>query len=186
INLYFPSLGLLGIFLLALGTRYGVSEGDDKMRSWSLSERGKKLLLLLSVGVFIFYAGWITRAYVGQIYIDAAQRTAQEGDYELAMKRASAAIRFDSTNSEYYRIQAGFIISGTQLLPQIDEAITAYQKAITLDPFTPHFHYELSKLYIMRGMPLKGFLEAKEAERLFPLSSTYRQFAREMEENLKR
>ena len=186
INLYFPSLGLLGIFLLSLGARYGVSEGDDKMRSWSPSERGKKLLLLLLVGVFIFYAGWITRAYVGQIYIDAAQRTAQKGDYELAMKRASAAVRFNPTNADYYHIKAGFIMSGTQLLPQIDEAITAYQKAITLDPFTPHLHYELSKLYLMRGMPLKAFLEAKEAERLYPLSSTYRQFAREMEENLKR
>ncbi|TKJ33164.1 hypothetical protein CEE39_04390 [bacterium (candidate division B38) B3_B38] len=141
---------------------------------------------MLLVGVFIFYAGWITRAYVGQIYIDAAQRTAQEGDYELAVKRASAAIRFDPTNSDYYHIQATFIMSGTPQLPQIDEAIAAYQKAIQINPFTPHFHYELSKLYIMRGMPLKGFLEAKEAERLYPMSSTYRQFAREMEENLKR
>ena len=186
INLYFPSLGLLGVFLLALGARYGISGEKHRRSSWSLSERVKKLLLLLLVVVFIFYGGWITRAYIGQIYRDDAQRLAQEGNYELALKRASVAIRFDPANSAYHYFKGGLIISGTPLLSQIDEAIKEYHKAIELNPFTPHFHYELSKLYLIRGMPLRGFLEAKEAERLYPLSPKYRQFAREVEENLTR
>ena len=185
INLYFPSLGLLGVFLLALGARSGVWGRDYRRSSWSLSERVKKLVLLLLVGVFIFYGGWITRAYIGQIYIGEAQRLAKEGSQEAALKRASVAIRSDPTNSAYYYFKGGLIMSVTPLLPQIDEAIAAYCKAIELNPFTPHLHYELSKLYLMREMPLKGFLEAKEAERLYPLSSKYRQFARQMEENLK-
>jgi len=186
INLYFPSLGLLGVFLLALGARWGISGGDYKRTSWSPSERGKKLLLLLLVGVFIFYGGWITRAYIGKIYIDDAQRLTQEGNYELAMKRTSLAIRLDPTNSTYHYFKGGLNMSGAPLLPQIDEAIKAYHRAIELNPFTPYLHYELSKLYLKRGLPLKGFLEAKEAERLYPLSSKYRQFAQEMEESLKR
>jgi len=179
-------LGLLGVFLLALGARWGISGGDYKRTSWSPSERGKKLLLLLLVGVFIFYGGWITRAYIGKIYIDDAQRLTQEGNYELAMKRTSLAIRLDPTNSTYHYFKGGLNMSGAPLLPQIDEAIKAYHRAIELNPFTPYLHYELSKLYLKRGLPLKGFLEAKEAERLYPLSSKYRQFAQEMEESLKR
>jgi tetratricopeptide (TPR) repeat protein len=174
INLYFYSLGLLGILLFSLLMTISRKEERTIKKQKEMSHARKVLFAWIILIFFIVISIWITRPFIAAIYAQNAEEAAENEDYQSSLGLLSAAIKWDSTNSEYYSARAKLkLISPSPRDGNLDSAIEDYRKAMRCNPFAPRLHFELSELYLTKGWITLAYLEASEAKRLYPLNRKY-------------
>jgi tetratricopeptide (TPR) repeat protein len=174
INLYFYSLGLLGILLFSLLMTISRKEERTIKKQKEMSHARKVLFAWIILIFFIVISIWITRPFIAAIYAQNAEEAAENEDYQSSLGLLSAAIKWDSTNSEYYSARAKLkLISPSPRDGNLDSAIEDYRKAMRWNPFAPRLHFELSELYLTKGWITLAYLEASEAKRLYPLNRKY-------------
>ena len=174
INLYFHSLGLLGILLFSLLATMSREVERTIKKQKEISHARKALFAWIILIFFITISIWITRPFIAIIYAQNAEGAAEKEDYQSSLKLLSSAIKWDNTNSEFYSARAKIkLISPSNMEENLDSAAEDYRKAIQWNPYAPRLHFELSELYLTRGWITLAYLEASEAKRLYPLSRKY-------------
>jgi len=174
ISLYFPSLGLLGIFLFSLLLRMGDHKAAEERRNKALSHSYRIILVWIVLLLFLFAVIWITRPMMGKIYAQRAEEATIKEDYHNALRFISSAIFWDSKNCEYYSTRAKMVAAIPEEKGGDFEALVKdYKEALRCNPYSPHLHFELSQIYLSRGWLASAYLETYEAKRLYPLNKKY-------------
>ncbi|MFN8007206.1 MAG: O-antigen ligase family protein [Terriglobia bacterium] len=180
INLYFPSLGGLGIFLLALymgqfcDKSSGVNPQCQKARS-----RGAKVWLYILI-LAIALAGVNTfSAYYAQTLAAQAVELVSTKNFQKAETCLERAVRWQPLDPSL-----AFLYSNLQLKTAFENGTLdqsrllglklSYQKAVALDPYNAEYHYQLSKILAASGETNAAEVEKRRAQALFPAELKYR------------
>jgi len=174
ISLYFYSIGLLGVFIFSLLIKTTQQDKMQKEKKKMLSHSYKILIAWSVLLLFIFASVWITCPLIGYIYFQRAKEAAENEKYQESLELISSAISWDRTNSEYYSSRAKMMIAAQKVLKVESNAVVKdYLQAIHYNPYIPHLHFELSKVYFSRGWLISAYLEAYETRNLYPLNKQY-------------
>jgi|GEM_PF-3350659 len=187
INYYFPSLGLLGalIFSLFIGESGLPSKKNIPLPRLSPRKKGIIITALLASAFLLIILFFIP--FLGEIVASEAKRSFENGEYEKALSQIRFASRLDPENSNHPLLEAEIILAEGGKKPSmsdIEQAISLYKKGIELNYFTPYLHYQLSKLYYIRGELINAYYQAEEARRLYPTKKVYREWRDEVKKRL--
>jgi putative inorganic carbon (HCO3(-)) transporter len=187
INYYFPSMGLLGTLIFSM---FMVESGLSEEKNLSfprLSRRVKGVIVTAVLGIILSLIVISFLPFLGNLIASEAKREIKKGEYEKALSDIKLASRLDPRSSDYPLLQAETILTRAGEKPRIadiDQAISLYSKAIKLNYFTPYLHYQISKLYYVKGMVINAYYEAEEARRLYPTKEPYKEWRDEVKKKL--
>ncbi len=196
INLYFPSVGSLGIFLMALLTKsLGVSDpnsGQEKLETgqgeprcgWPADWEGRqdplvqrktraKLLSALLLMTFSVITLLVARGYLAKVMFSLAIEHLNNSDLKKATQYIEIALRASGTNPGIIILRGKIeSLNASAKGKKGPEALIplrqAYERGTRLDPLNASYHYELSR--ILEALGEKGLASQArlKASSLFP------------------
>jgi hypothetical protein len=177
IDLYFPSLGALGFFILGLvpGQR-----GSEERESRPQTGPTTASRWIRAAFMAVLCAGMLlsSRLYLSQMFCDLAVAAAESKDFVEASKLAewAAAVRNDAPAAVLVgklRVQrlAQEGRNSHLLLQTLKET---FETASRLDPYNASFHFELSRIYAKLGETELSRESREKAISLFPSEPRFR------------
>jgi hypothetical protein len=177
IDLYFPSVGALGFFILGLMSSRCCSEetesrpqtGPTTARRWI---RGA-FMAVLCAGMLLS-----SRHYLSQMFYDLAVTAAESKDFAGASKMAewAALVRNDAPTAVLVgklRVQR-LAQESTNSYPLLQTLRETFETASRLDPYNASFHFELSRIYAKLGEAELSKESRERAISLFPSEPRFR------------
>ena len=176
IDLYFPSLGALGFFVLGLLLNYpGLKVEEEETDSFRLA-RTSIVLIEIALGLALLTG---IRFHVSRSLLDLAGISASSNNLVDANRYARWAVKIRPQDA------AGIVFLGkleTQRLKQEGKPITellqtlsqSLKVAVRLDPYNAQFHFELSRVYKALGNEELSDESRARAVALFPSEPKYR------------
>jgi len=181
IDLYFPSLGSLGVFLL------GILVSNIRARQ---GERGRPSVIIkgslwpvLVVLVVIFVASFfVVRDYLADSLCALAVDYGESKNFEQAHHFIDEAVAIRGNDATKVILQAKLkLLSTTHKqqvgLTQLLVLREAYEKATQLDVCNANYHYELSRVLFALGETKLAWQARDRAIELFPAEPRFRQGA---------
>jgi len=180
INLYFPSLGGLGVFLSALylvQTRphnKRIIPGDIQFPA----VLSRTLLLVLAISITILEI-YTAKSYYAQTLAARAIEQAESKDFQEAEASLERAIRMEEKDASLFFLYSNLKLKNSFDRGKLDQAALLdlkknYQRATELDPYNSEYHFQLSKILTALGEREASSLEKRRAQALFPAESRYR------------
>lgn len=177
INLYFPSVGGLGILILGLflsQTFGGKAQTLTKVLPLSVSR-----VLLGGMALAFCWISWIVaRQYVAETMLQMAVASVQSNDLAQAKHEINRSLFFNPNNPTTIvleaRIQLEEGIRQQHISSQLLESVRiSYEKANALDPYNAENYYELGRVLTAIG-ETEGATHARlRAQQLFPSETRY-------------
>jgi hypothetical protein len=176
IDVYFPSLGALGFFVLGLYLDYpGFKSKEDKTYSPRLA-KASIVLAEIALGLALLTG---IRFHVSRSLLDLAGISVSSNNLADANRYARWAVRIRPQDA------AGIVFLGkleTQRLKQEGKPTTellqtlshSLEEAVKLDPYNAEFHFELSRVYKGLGNEKPSEESRARAVALFPSEPKYR------------
>ena len=176
IDVYFPSLGALGFFVLGLFLDYpGLKSEEDETTS---SRLAKPSIVLAGIALGLALLTGI-RFHVSQSLLDLARISASSNSLADANRYARWAVRIRPQHA------AGIVFLGkleaqrlkqegkptTELLQTLGQSL---KEGVRLDPYNAEFHFELSRVYKGLGNENLSDEGRARAVALFPSEPRYR------------
>ena len=179
INFYFPSLGALGVFILAILFRPASSVKGIEGPFRHLTKRQQSLLNAAFLFAFSILSVFALRFYLAETFDSLAMEFTRANQFKKALTWADKAVALDQRNASALILQSKLklqIASETGPLEKtaLVDVKLAYQKAARLDPYNAEYHFQLSKILQALGEIEMAGQERKIAIRLFPAEARYR------------
>ncbi|MEW5977046.1 MAG: tetratricopeptide repeat protein [Acidobacteriota bacterium] len=194
INLYFPSVGGLGILILALlckSIRDGWETHSATVRQESHAPRstsatraswlwgGRGWVGLWSGGLLLATV-LVCKSYLAQTFFVLASESVQGKDYERAGRLGRYALFFEPAHPEILILNAKLDILRANPRPNSDKPgllrnlRNAYEQAVKSDPFNAEYHHELGRVLGALGDRAEADRMRERAMQLFPSEGRYR------------
>ena len=178
INLYFPSLGGLGIFLLALyllQARPGRRITSDNSRFPSVFTRALLLALLISIIILGIYT---VKSYYTQTLATRAIEYAEAHDFPEAEALLERAIRLQKRDGSLIFLYSNLILRNSLDKGNLNQATLLdlkknYRRATELDPYNSEYHFQLSRILTALGEDEPSIAEKRRAQALSPGEPRY-------------
>jgi O-antigen ligase len=180
IDLYFPSLGSLGVFLL------GILAGNLRTRkeeTGPVSALSKRSLMPVTIvlGATFLAAFFVVRNYLAESLCSLAVDYGEAKNFEQAQHFMDKAVAIQGNDAIKVILQAKFAyLNANQKrqagLAQLLVLREAYERATRLDVFNANYHHELSRILFALG-ETKWAQSRDRAIELFPSESKFRQNA---------
>ena len=178
INLYFPSLGGLGIFLLALyllQARPGRRITADNSRFPSVFTRALLFALLISIIILGIYT---VKSYYTQTLATRAIEYAEAHDFPEAEALLERAIRLQKRDGSLIFLYSNLILRNSLEKGNLNQATLLnlkknYRQATELDPYNSEYHFQLSRILTALGEDVPSITEKRRAQALSPGEPKY-------------
>ena len=178
INLYFPSLGGLGIFLLALyhlQARPYTRINAGHSRFPSVLQRAFLLALLVSVTILAIYA---VKSYYAQTLATRAIEYAETRDFPEAKAWLERAMRIQKRDASLVFLYSNLILRNSFDKGNLNQATLLdleknYRRATELDPYNSEYHFQLSRILTALGEDEPSIVEKRRAQALSPAEPRY-------------
>jgi protein-S-isoprenylcysteine O-methyltransferase Ste14 len=176
IDLYFPSLGALGFFVLGLLLNYPGLKVEEEETDSSRLAGASIVLIAIALGLALLTG---IRFQVSRSLLDLAGISASSNNWVDANRYARWAVKIRPQDA------AGIVFLGkleTQRLKQEGKPIAellqtlsqSLKEAVRLDPYNAEFHFELSRVYKALGNEELSDQSRARAVALFPSEPKYR------------
>jgi O-Antigen ligase len=176
IDLYFPSLGVLGFFVLGLFLNYPGLRSEESQTNSSWLAKASIVLIEIALGLALLTG---IRFHLSRSLLDLAGIAASSNNLVDANRYARWAVTIRSQDA------AGIVFLGkleTQRLKQEGKQMAALlqalsqslKEAVRLDPYNAEFHFELSRVYEGLGNEKRSAGSRARAVALFPSEPKYR------------
>ena len=178
INLYFPSLGGLGIFLLALyflQARPNERITSGHSRSPSVLHRAFLLALLVSITILGIYT---VKSYYAQTLATRAIEYAEARDFPEAKAWLERAMRVQKRDASLVFLYSNLILRDSFDKGNLNQATLLdleknYRRATELDPYNSEYHFQLSRILTALGEDEPSIVEKRRAHALSPAEPRY-------------
>jgi O-antigen ligase len=179
IDLYFPSLGGLGVYLLALYlimTRSSGRKGGGVPKFPPVLSRALLFVLVVSITVLGVYT---VRSYFAQTLANRAIEYAEIKDFPEAEACLEQAMRLQKRDASLIFIHSNLKLKNSFDRGSLDHSTLLnlkqnYQRATELDPYNSEYHFQLSKILKALGEDEASIKEKQRAQLLFPAEPRYR------------
>lgn len=176
IDLYFPSLGAFGFFVLGCLSNYAGAKTEEEEPHPSRLARVSVVLLELALGLALLTC---LRFNLSQTLLDVARASASTNSLRDANRYARWAVWIRPQDA------AGIVFQGklkTQRLKQegkpaaelLQTLSQSLEEGVRLDPYNSEIHFDLSRVYQAMGNEKLSQESRARAVALFPSESKYR------------
>ena len=179
IDLYFPSLGglgtfLLGLYLLQARPSRRITAGDSKFPI-VLS----RTLLLFLVVLITILGVYTVKSYFAQTLAVRALEYAEAKDFPEAEDYLQQAMRLQKRDAGLIFLHSNLKLKssfdkGNLDQPTLLELKRDFQRATDLDPYNSEYHFQFSRILKALGEVDASITEKRRAQALFPAESRYR------------
>jgi O-antigen ligase len=181
IDLYFPSLGGLGVFLC--GIYFSVTAprwGDIGDEVPSNSPGRYRLTTALVFGGTLLICFLVARAYLAEAFCSLGIDYAETKDFERAEHFIEKAVTIQGNDASKIILQSRFRylnarLKGQDRRDQLLALRDAYDKAARLDPYNANYQYEFSRILFALGETELALHSRNRAIELFPSEPKFRQ-----------
>jgi hypothetical protein len=181
IDLYFPSLGALGFFVLGLISSRCESEERKSRRQIvpTIASRWLRAAFLIALSVGMLFGA---KLYLSQVLYELAVASAESKDFAEAGKLAerAAALRSDAPTAVLVgklRVQR-LAQEGRDSYSLLLILRETFEAARRLEPYNAYFHFELSRIYTKLGETELARESREKANSLFPSEPRFKQQGR--------
>lgn len=186
INIYYPSIGFIGIYIAGLLDKSAKQcKKTDEGAVYFLSSAGKSNKIIFrekgAVGIliitWIFVTVILSLRFVGLLLYDASGNEYLSSENSSAARNVSAAIFFDPIDSRYHYLASlisfsSYTKSGDKAF--INDALDSAEKAVRINPATPYLRANLSGMLFYNGRLWQSFYQLKTASMLMPGVQKYK------------
>jgi len=169
IDFYFPSLGALGVFLLALLANL-LNKGPSLDFGWCWSV---SFMRAISIGLVVLFLLLGTGIYAAQVLAISAASNANQAEFPSALRQLEWALKITPQDPTLVVLDSKINFqaatyrknSGIESLPILRSGL---ERAVALDPYNANYHYELSRIYTALGAQELSQKALQKANFLFP------------------
>jgi len=181
IDLYFPSLGSLGVFLLGILVSSCHTRKQAETDPLPAS-RSSLLPVTIVLGATLLSVFFVVRNYLAESLCSLAVDYGEVKDYEKAQRFMDKAVAVQGNDPTKVILQAKFrYLNASQKrqagLAQLLVLREAYERATRLDAFNANYHHELSRILFALGETKWALQSRDRAIELFPSEPKFRQGA---------
>ncbi|MBN2134403.1 MAG: O-antigen ligase family protein [Acidobacteria bacterium] len=186
INTYYFSLGIMGIFILALTTKVLNQAKDSqegiiyniqlKNHESQVKFREKEATIVLIVLWFIV-TGLLIQRFIGLVFYKSASDYFKSGHYTVAEDDIRISKFVDPIDSEYFYLDSRIKTENFKITKdkkEIERAIELAEHSISLNPQMPYLHRNLAYIYIRAGRNWDALREYYKADSLFPMTEEHK------------
>lgn len=178
ISLYLPSLGSLGVMILALWTALRIppvllAGNGARLHKASLWMSGAAAGVVLVIATLL-----ILRLYIGQLRLETTRNLIEDGQIRQAQGELEQSIRVSGKDARAYAVLAKISLlegaaEGGLSREEMQAASSLYQKAIALSPYEAQLHSDYSKILMALGQRESAMAARRRAHELFPSEKKY-------------
>ncbi len=179
INLYFPSVGSLGILIFGLLLNLVRVQGFDRLRfvSFSWLSRSVWTIGLLLSCVLSWLVG---RQYLAQTSLDQGMDSMATNHLNVAQEDLRDSLHFDANNPAAITLEAKVRLQLAIQQQRVDQrllesVLDSFEKATALDPYNAETVYELGRILMALGREDDAEKARLKARNLFPSEPKYQQ-----------
>jgi O-antigen ligase len=181
IDLYFPSLGSLGVFLLGILATNCQTRNEQSSSSPS-SDKRPLLPVIVVLGATFLAAFFAWRNYVAESLCSLALDHGEAKNFEQGLHFMDKALAVQGNDATKIILQAKFMCLDADQkrqagLTQLLILRQAYEKATLLDAFNASYHHELSRVLFALGETKLALRSRDRAIELFPSEPKFKRSA---------
>jgi tetratricopeptide (TPR) repeat protein len=178
INLYFPSLGGLGVFLLGLYFVQARSSGEITAGNSKYPTILSRALVFVLAVLIIILGIYTAKSYFAQALAIRAVEYAEAKDFREAEACLEQAMHLQKGDASLIFLQSNLKLKNSFDKGSLDHSILFdlkknYQRATELDPYNSEYHFQLSKILKALGEEDASLQEKRRAQALFPSEPRY-------------
>ena len=173
IDLYFPSLGSLGVFLLGILVSSRPTRKQEEINPLPAATRNSLLPTTIVLSATLLSTLFVIRNYLAESFCSLAIDYGEAKDFEQAQHFMDKAVAVQGNDATKVILQAKFrYLNASQKrqvgLAQLLVLREAYERATRLDAFNANYHHELSRILFALGETKLALQSRDQAVDLFP------------------
>jgi tetratricopeptide (TPR) repeat protein len=178
INLYFPSLGGLGIFIMGVLLSH-TPEDNQQGTPRSLSRRLSMGLMGGATLAFCVLFWTIGHLYMAETLFLSAKSLVEDNKLVQAEREIEESLSLNPNNPAAVTLAARVRLQLAIQKDTVDVALlratrTSYERAVALEPFNAEIHYELGRILIALGERELACQAWHRSQQLFPAEPKFR------------